>query len=217
MDEAKVEAEGLKPLTPEFERIVKVKDQKSVQEEIARLHSLGINALFNAGSTRDYKNSEEVTAEVFQGGLGLPDRDYYTKTDDKSKMLRDQYVKHVAKMFELMGEDAPKAAAAAQTVWALETRLAEASLTRVELRDPQKTYHRMTIAQLRELAPSFDWPAFFKGIGLPQKTDVNVGTPDFFKAVDKMLAGVPTADWQTYLRWHLIRNAAPALSSAFVD
>lgn len=217
MDEAKVEAEGLKPLAPEFELIAKVKDQKSLQEEIAHLHSLGINALFVDGSTQDYKNSNEVIAGVFQGGLGLPDRDYYTKTDDKSKMLRDQYVKHVARMFELMGDDAPKAAAAAQTVMALETRLAEASLTRVELRDPQKTYHRMTLAQLRELAPSFDWPAFFKGIGLTQKTDVNVGTPDFFKTVDKMLTDVPAADWQTYLRWHLINNTASTLPAAFVD
>ena len=217
MDEAKVEAEGLKPLAPEFELIAKVKDSKSLQDEIAHLHSLGINALFVSGSTRDYKNSEEVTAEVFQGGLGLPDRDYYTKADDKSRTIRDQYVKHVAKMFELMGDDATKAAAAAQTVLALETRLAEASLTRVERRDPQKTYHRMTLAQLRELTPNYDWPAFFKGIGLTQKADVNVGSPDFFKVVDKMLLDVPAADWQTYLRWHLVRNAAPALPAAFVD
>ena len=217
MDEAKVEAEGLKPLAPEFELIAKVKDPKSLQEEIAHLHSLGINALFVDGSTQDYKNSNEVIAGVFQGGLGLPDRDYYTKADDKSKMIRDQYVKHVAKMFELMGDDATKAAAAAQTVLALETRLAEASLTRVERRDPQKTYHRMTLAQLRELTPNYDWPAFYKGIGLTQKADVNVGSPDFFKTVDKMLLDVPAADWQTYLRWHLVRNAAPALPAAFVD
>jgi putative endopeptidase len=217
MDEAKVEAEGLKPLASEFELIAKIKDPKSLQEEIAHLHSLGINALFVDGSTQDYKNSNEVIAGVFQGGLGLPDRDYYTKADDKSRMIRDQYVKHVAKMFELMGDDATKAAAAAQTVMALETRLAEVSMTRVELRDPQKTYHRMTLAQLRELTPNYDWPAFYKGMGLTQKTDVNVGTPDFFKTVDKMLTDVPAADWQTYLRWHLVRNAAPALPAAFVD
>jgi putative endopeptidase len=217
MDEARVEAEGLKPLAAEFELIAKVKDPKSLQDEIAHLHSLGINALFVDGSTQDYKNSNEVIAGLFQGGLGLPDRDYYTKADDKSRMLRDQYVKHVARMFELTGDDAPKAAAAAQTVLALETRLAEASMTRVELRDPQKTYHRMALAQLRELTPQYDWPAFFKGIGLTQKTDINVGSPDFFKAVDKMLAEVPAADWQTYLRWHLVRYAAPSLPAAFVD
>src|SRR5207248_3080980 len=99
----------------------------TLQEEIGHLHSVGINALFTSGSTQDFKNSAEVTAEVNQGGLGLPDRDYYTKTDDKSKMLRDEYLKHVAKMFELMGDDAAKAAAESQTVMALETKLAEAS------------------------------------------------------------------------------------------
>src|ERR1700704_3986217 len=116
MDEAKIEAEGLKPLQPEFDRIAKIKDQKSLQEEIEHLHNLGINALFVPGSTQDFKNSAEVTADVDQGGLGLPDRDYYSKTDEKSKTIRDAYVKHVAKMFELMGDDATKAASEAQTV-----------------------------------------------------------------------------------------------------
>ena len=217
MDEAKVEADGLKPLAAEFDRIAKIKDQKTLQEEIAHLHFIGINAAFVDGSNQDFKNSAEVTAGVFQGGLGLPDRDYYTKTDDKSKMIRDQYLKHVAKMFELMGDDSGKAASEAQFIMGLETRLAEASMTRVELRNPQKLYHRMTMAQLHDLAPNFDWLAFFKGIGLKQKTDVNVGTPDFFKTLDQQLASVPIADWQTYLRWQLINNTAASLSSSFVD
>ena len=217
MDEARVESEGIKPLATEFQRIASIKDQKTLQEVITHLHFMGINALFVDGSNQDFKNSAEVTAGVFQGGLGMPDRDYYTKTDDKSKGLREQYLKHVAKMFELMGDDATKAAAAATTVMALETKLAEASLTRVEQRDPQKLYHRMTVAQLQELAPNFDWTAFFKGIGLKQKADVNVGSPEFFKVMNQQLAAVPMSDWQTYLRWHLINNTAATLSSPFVE
>ena len=217
MDESKIEADGIKALAPELERIAKINDQKSLQAVITHLHFTGINALFVDGSNQDFKNSSEITAGVFQGGLGLPDRDYYTKTDDKSKMIREQYLKHVAKMFELMGDEPAKAEAAATMIMALETKLAEASLTRVEQRNPEKLYHRMSVAQLSQLAPNFDWPSFFTGIGLRQKADVNVGSPEFFKVMNQQLSTVPIADWQTYLRWHLVNNTASSLSSAFVD
>jgi putative endopeptidase len=217
MDGASIEADGIKPLAEEMDRIAKIKDQKSLHQAITHLHFTGINALFIDGSTQDFKNSSEVTAGIFQGGLGLPDRDYYTKTDEKSKMIREQYLKHVARMFELMGDDAVKAESAANVVMALETKLAESSLTRVEQRNPEKLYHRMTFAQLSELAPNFDWPSFFTGIGIRQKVDVNVGSPEFFKAVNQLLTTVPMSDWQTYLRWHLVNNTATSLSSAFVD
>ena len=217
MDEAKVEADGLKPLAPELDRIAKIKDQKTLQDEIARLHSMGINVLFGTGSTQDFKNSAEVTAEVDQGGLGLPDRDYYLKTDEKSTHIKDEYIKHVAKMLELMGDDAAKAATETQTILALETKLAEASMTRVERREPANVYHRMTVTQLRELADGFDWPAYFKTIGVPPSADVNVTSPGFFKAMNQQLTSVPLADWQTYLRWHLINNTAQQLSAKFVD
>jgi predicted metalloendopeptidase len=217
MDEAKIEADGLKPLAPEFDRIAKIKDQKTLQEEIEHLHSIGLNALFVSGSTQDFKNSAEVTADVDQGGLGLPDRDYYTKTDEKSKTIKDAYVKHIAKMFELMGDDAAKAASEAQTIVALETKLAEASMTRVERREPANVYHRMTVAQMQELAPGFDWSGYFQTIGVPPKTDVNVESPAFFKAMNQQLSSASIADWQTYLRWHLINSTAGALSSKFVD
>jgi putative endopeptidase len=217
MDEAAIEAAGLKPLEPEFAAIAKINDQKSLQAYIAHLHTYGINVVFNSGSTQDFKNSAEVTEGVIQSGLGLPDRDYYTKTDDRSKMIRDEYLKHVARMFELMGDDADKAAAAAKTIMALETKMAEVSLTRVELRDPEKLYHRMTMVQMKDVAPGFDWPAYFKNIGLKREADVNVATPKFFDAMGKWLTDTPMADWQTYLRWHLINASAPALSSKFVD
>ncbi len=217
MDETKIEADGVKALAPELDRIAKITDQKSLQAVITHLHFTGINALFVDGSNQDFKNSSEITAGVFQGGIGLPDRDYYTKTDPKSVMIREQYLKHVAKMLELMGDEPAKAEAAAKMIMAFETKLAEASLTRVEQRDPEKLYHRMTIAQLGDLAPNFDWPSFFKGIGLQKRTDVNVGSPEFFKVMNQLLTTVSIADWQTYLRWHLVNNTAAALPSAFVD
>ena len=217
MDEAAIETAGLNPLASEFARIGKIKDQKTLLDEIIHLHSTGINILFVSGSTQDFKNSAEVTAEVDQGGLGLPDRDYYLKTDVKSTTIRGQYGTHVAKMFELIGDDAAKSAAEARTVMGLETKLAEASMTRVERREPANVYHRMTVAQLHDLAGGFDWPTYFQKMGVPPKTDVNVATPEFFKALNQQLTSVPMADWQTYLRWHLINNAATALPAKFVD
>ncbi len=217
MDETKIEAEGSKPIQPELALIAAIKDQPSLQQEIAHLHSMGINVLFNAGSTTDFKNSKEVTAGLFQGGLGLPDRDFYTRTDDRTKATREEYRKHIAKMLELLGDDASKAGIEAEAIMNLETKLAAASKTRVELRDPEKLYHRMPIDSVRELSPTFDWPLYFKRIGLSQKVDVNVATPDFFKAMDVELTARSIPDWQIYLRWHLVNNMASGLSSAFVD
>src|SRR6185503_15008938 len=150
MDETKIEADGIKALAAELDQISKITDQKTLQKVITHLHFIGINALFVDGSNQDFKNSSEITAGIFQGGLGLPDRDYYTKTDERSQMIRAQYLKHVAKMFELTGDEPTKADANAKMIMALETKLAEASLTRVEQRSPEKLYHRMTIAQLSE-------------------------------------------------------------------
>src|SRR5437764_2013734 len=138
MAEDEINAAGLKPLQPELARIEAIKDTKGVQAQVAHLHTVGLNTLFRHGSTQDAKNSAEVTFEVLQGGLGLPDRDYYFKDDDKSKTIRAEYLKHVAKMFELMGDKPAQAAAEAQTIMGIETKLAEASMTRVERRDPQK-------------------------------------------------------------------------------
>jgi putative endopeptidase len=218
MDEAKIEKEGIQPIAPVFERIAAIKDIKDLQNAIAHFHSVGLNVVFSSGSIQDFKNSAEVTFGIFQGGLGLPDRDYYLKPDDDSKKTREAYVKHVAKMFELLGDDATKAATEAQTVMAVETKLAEASMTRVERRLPANIYHPMTVAQLKELAPAFDWVGYMQNLGVSEKTNVNVGMPDFFtKAVNPMLTSVPISDWQTYLRWHVINYTASALSSPFVD
>jgi putative endopeptidase len=217
MDEAKIETDGLKPIQAELDLIAKIKDQASLQKEIAHLHEIGINAAFSSGSNQDFKNSAEVTAGIFQGGLGLPNRDYYFKTDEKSKTMRDEYLKHVAKMFELMGDDATKAAAQAQAVMNLETKLAEGSKTPVELREPEQNYHRMPMDKLSDVAPTINWVAYFQGTGLMQKPDVNVGQPEFFKTLNTQMTATSIADWQTYLRWNLINGTASGLAKKFVD
>jgi putative endopeptidase len=216
MDEAKIEAEGLKPLQAELDLIDKIADQKSLQMAIAHMHSYGYNVLFGSGSNRDFKNASETIIGISQGGLGLPTRDYYFKEDDRSKSIRNEYVKHVAKMFELMGDDTAKAASEAQAVMTLETKLAQASKAPVELRDPEKLYHRMPMTSVKDVAPGFDWVAYFQTVG-HSRADVNVSTPDFFKAMNTELTATSIADWKTYLRWNLINRAASGLSARFVD
>src|SRR5229473_1812384 len=216
MDEAKIEADGLKPIQAELDLINRVTDQKSLQAEIAHLHSFGYNAVFGSGSNRDFKNAADVIIGIQQGGLGLPTRDYYFKVDPRSKMIRDEYVKHVAKMFELMGDDSSKAASEAQAVMNLETKLAEASKAPVDLREPEKLYHRMPVTAVKDLAPTFDWVSYTRKVA-HSKADVNVATPDFFKAMETQLNERSMSDWQAYLRWNIINRAASGLSSKFVD
>ena len=134
-----------------------------------------------SGPTRTFKDSTQVIGRIDQGGLGLPERDYYTREDEKSKQIRAEYVQHVARMFELMGDDQAKAAAEAATVMALETKLAQASLTRVQRRDPNVVYHKMSLAQVKTLAPALSWAAYFESTGLAGKGEINVATPDFFR------------------------------------
>ncbi len=217
MDTKAIDAAGAKPLDPEFKRIDDIQTLSELQAEVARLQSDGVNVLFGFGSTQDEKNSTQVIAGADQGGLGLPDRDYYIKTDPKSQKLREEYVAHVQKMFELLGDNDQKSAAEAKTVMSIETRLAKASMTRVERRDPNKTYHKMNVSQLRALTPNFVWSDYFQKIGHPHISAVDVAEPEFFKEVNQLLKSVPLADWKIYLRWHLIHAAAPALSTKFVD
>ena len=217
MNEPQVNADGVKPLEPELKRIAAMSGLSDLQAEVARLQSEGVEAVFDFGSTQDAKNSSQVIGGADQGGLGLPDRDYYTKTDDKSKQIRQQYVEHVAKMLELLGDDSTKAAAEAKTVMALETRLAAASLTNVERRDPQKTYHKMSVSDLRGLTPNFSWTTYFEEIGHPNIESVDVTAPKFFAAVNEQLKAAPLDDWKTYLRWHVVDAAAAALSDPFVN
>src|SRR5690349_19640178 len=159
MDEKQINAAGAKPLDAEFGRIAGINNVAGLQAEVAHLQTVGVGALFQFGSTQDMKDSTRVIGGADQGGLGLPDRDYYTKTDDKSKQIRQQYQEHIAKMFALVGDDAAKSAVEAKTIVDLETRLAEASLTNVERRDPEKTYHKMSRPELQTLTPNWSWDA----------------------------------------------------------
>ncbi len=218
MDEKAIEAQGLSPLQPELDRIGRIASPADLQTEIARLQLGGANAVFAFGSEQDRKNSADVIAAAFQGGLGLPDRDYYLKADDESKEIRAKYVAHMTRMFALAGDSKAKAAAAAKTVLALETRMAGASMDRVERRDSDKTYNRMDAAALSRLTPNFSWPAYFRDLGMTAApAAVNVGQPKFFEAMSMLLGETPLEDWKTYLRWKLLVAAAPSLSSKFVD
>ena len=216
MDTTAIDAAGTKPIEAELLNIAQIKGAADLQAEVARLQGNGIDAMFRFSSRQDAKDSTQVIASAVQGGLGLPDRDYYVREDEKSKTLRDDYVKHVAKMFELLGDAGDKAAAEAGTVMALETSLAKASMSNVDRRDPNKTYHRMKLTELRALTPSFSWEAYFKATGHPQLAESNVGQPDFFKALDGQLTATPVEDWKTYLRWQLVDATAPGLSEKFV-
>lgn len=217
MDESAIEAAGMRPIEPEFERIEQIQNVGGLQAEIERLQGFGVHSPFAVDSTQDFKNSTQVIGEIDQSGLGMPDRDYYTKDDAKSKQTREEYVKHVARMFELMGETPALASADTKTVMDIETKLAQASLTRVQRRDPDAVYHPMNIAQLKTLAPNFEWESYLETFGLAGKGDINVATPDFFKELSGMMTAISLADWKTYLRWHVINAAAPYLSSKFVD
>jgi putative endopeptidase len=217
MDESQVESAGLKPLAPEFARIAAIHDEPSLQAEMAKLVRSGAGTGFRFGAEQDYKDSSKEIASVGQGGLGLPDRQYYLKDDEKTTKLRDGYVQHVTNMMKLLGDDDARAAAEAKTILEIETRLAKASTDRAALRDPLNRYHKMTVAQARELTPHFGWEEYFKEAGAPAVTELNVGQPDFFKEFDAAIASVPMDDWKIYLRWHLVHSNAPELPAKFVE
>ncbi len=217
MDEAKIEALGSTPLAPEIAVINKMKSERDLPATLAHLHRIGVPGIFNFGAAQDFKNSSSVIAITGQGGLGLPDRDFYLKDDAKSKLTRDAYVSHITNMFKLLGDSADQSAAEAQTVMKIETQLAQVSLDRVARRDASKQYHKMNAADLKNVMPNFDWATYIKKLGVPKFTEINVAHPDFFKGVDPMLKSVSIDDWKTYLRWHLVRDAAEALSAPFVN
>jgi putative endopeptidase len=214
MDTKRRDEAGVRALDPFLKRIDAVKDSASLQDTMAYLQTYNIDAAFGIGSLSDFKNADQVIAIVGQGGLGLPERDYYLKDDAKSKEIRDEYLKHVTRMFELTGDDAAKAAAHARAVMAIETRLAGASLTNVELRNPANSYNVMTAAERKALTPAFDWERYLDNVGLSKSVPLNVAHPKFFKELDAMLGAVAIDDWKAYLRWRLVSNLSGSLTSA---
>jgi putative endopeptidase len=217
MDEKTIEAVRTKPLEDEFKSIDAIKDRNDLLKEVAHLHTIGVDAFFDFSSGQDAKDSTREIAQAVQGGLGMPDRDYYTKTDEASKKLRNQYVDHVAKMLTILGEPSATASDHARKILALETKLAEASRTRVQLRDPQKNYNKMPLSQLQNLTPDWNWSDYFKDISLLAPPNINVHQPEFFKTADDVFKSTPIEDWKAYLRWHLINATAGELSKDFVD
>lgn len=217
MDEQKANAAGSKPLQPVFDRIDKISSREDLVKTMAYLHVLGVNAAFRFGPEADLHHSTMQIAAVHQGGLGLPDRDYYLKDDAKSVEQREKYVGHIARIFELLGDNGQTAAAKAKTVMTIETALAQAAMDRVAFRNPENRDHPMTQQQLAELAPGLDFNQYFTATGAPAISKVNVVAPDFFKALNGQIDSVPLNDWKTYLRWHLVHTYAPWLSAPFVE
>jgi putative endopeptidase len=215
MDEPTANRKGTAPLQPYLKRIAAIKDRAGVVDTVAWLHLHGVGALFNFGSSPDLKNANQVIANVDQGGISLPDRDYYLL--DKHAERRAKYVEHVQKMFELLGDTRDTAAASAQKVMAIETQLAKAAMDRTLRRDPKNLDHKMRTDELIASAPNFEFARYFKASGSPAFVELNNVNPEFFKQVDHVLANTPVEDWKTYLRWRVVRRSAPFLSADFVN
>lgn len=218
MNEAAVDKAGAEPLKPQLDAIAALKDKKSLAALLAQEHlsTNGSGLLFNFGSDQDFSDSSQVIAFALAGGLGLPDRDYYTKTDKKSEEIRQKYLAHVANMLELLGDTPAVAKNEAESIMRIETALAKASLTRVERRDPHKLFHKMDRAQLQALTPNFDWNTYLKIAGVPEVQTFNVTQPEFYKEVERQVQSNSLADLKNYLRWHVASANAPFLSSQFV-
>jgi putative endopeptidase len=217
MDETTAEKRGLAAIQPQLDAIARLTSVRDMAALVAGLPlPFGRTVLFAAGSTQDPDNSEQEIADLDQGGLGLPDRDYYTKDDAKSKEIRERYVQHVQKIFEMLGDSAQTAKQNSETIMRLETALAKASWTRVERRDPYKLKNKMKLADLSQLAPNFDWATYYREIRYPKFETLNVDAPAFYKQVNTELASEPLENWKVYLRFHVADGYSPFLSSSFV-
>jgi predicted metalloendopeptidase len=219
MDEDSINKKGAAVLDPDFDRIAALKSKDDLPGVLAQLHREQAGGLFRFDSGPDFKNAKEIIAQADQGGLALPDRDYYLKTDPKSVELRKAYIEHVTNMFKLLGDAPDKAAAEANTVMNIETALAKGAMDRVERREPTKIYHKMSANEWQALTPSFAWPKFLADIGAPPLTSLNVVVPDFFKALQDELTSANLDDLKIYLRWRVVHQAAAmnVLPDAFVN
>jgi len=215
MDTVTIAKQGFTPLANEFARIEAARNVDELTTTIGHLQYIGVGALYYLGIGQDEKNSDKYSVHLFQGGLGLPDRDYYDDTDDHAKMLRREYVAHVGKMFRLLGDGSAKAAANAATVMAIETELAASSRKLADLRDPIKNYNAMAVSSLDTLVPSIRWRTHFAAAQIDGVDSVVVGQPEFFQAAEKSLRTRPLSEWKTYLRWQLAHNFAAEAGGNF--
>jgi endothelin-converting enzyme/putative endopeptidase len=204
MDQKTIDSRGITPLKPQMDRIAGLSNRNQLTELVSYLYRAGVPAFFNFGSEQDAKDSTKVIAGLDQGGISLPDRDYYLKTDQKSVDLRKQYEAHVEKMFELLGSTPADAAKKAAAVLSIETALAEGSFDRVTRRDPEKVYHKMTVKELTALAPDFDWAKFFKAVGAPPINSLDVSVPPFEKAMEGVIMSKSLDDIKAYLDWRMV-------------
>ncbi len=217
MDTAAINADGLKPLRAELDRIDALKNKNELPALLAHYQKISVNAFFDLGSMQDFKDATKEIAVVDQGGLGLPEKDYYLRNDAKSAQLRQQYTQHIANMLHLYGEPADKAAADAKAVMALETSMAKASMGIVDRRDPYKTYHIETLSTLASTDPGLDWDALLHAAGTPPIQDLNVANPAYFQALNGILEQADMATVRNYLRAHLLDSFASRLPTAFDD
>lgn len=216
MDQAAIDKLGLAPAQPTLRDIDAIKDRAGLEAMIGRFHGLGIFVPFGMVSTQDNHNPTEITANVFASGLGMPDRDYYLKPEDRFKDARDKYLVHIAKVLKLAGYKDDAATAAAKTIFAMETKFAEATLDNVALRDPAATDHRINFDALQKMAPSFDWGRFFDQARIP-RSELNVTEPKFLAEFDRQMKETPLADWKTYMKWQFLAAASPSLSTPFAS
>ncbi len=217
MNESTADSKGSSPLKPMLDRIAAISNRDQLVETLAYMHAMGVAALFGFGAQPDLHNASVLIAGVSQGGLGLPDRDYYINQDPKSQETRRKYLEHMANIFALLGDDSVTAKKEAQAVLAIETKLAEAAFERVKMRDPKNRDHKMKVSELTALAPGFEFERFFASTGAPTFMEVNVVPPDFFQKVNGALDSIPLSDWKTYLRWHAAHTASALLSDKFVQ
>jgi putative endopeptidase len=217
MDIESIDHLGVLPLAPIFAKISTIETVKDLLSTIAYLHTIGVDVLFSFGSMQDFQDSTIMIGTLNQGGLGLPDRDYYLKSDDKFKQIRKAYVEHIAKMFQLLGDSAEKATNEAQVVMDIETKLASASMSQVEMRDPHAIYHVKTITELDKTTANFSWSKYLIAREQQGIKSLNYATPNFFISMNQLLQNISLDDWKIYLRWHLIDDYASYLSKPFVD
>jgi predicted metalloendopeptidase len=215
MDTKGIDQRGLAPVKPELDRIGALENSLDVVHELAHLHQIGIPALFNFGARPDAKDSNRTIAQLGQGGLSLPDREYYLKTDPKSVEIRKRFLEHVAKMFQSTGDSADAARLKADMLLEIEATLARDSMDRVSQRDPSKTYHILNLKELAALTPNFDWKMYFDALGAPAFETLNVSQPDYFKQISVDVAQQPLEAWRAYFAFHLLRAYASALPDSF--
>ncbi len=206
----------IKPLSSLRARISTISSMKELEACVAELHRVGVGVLWSAMVDQDAKNSEQYLLHLVQDGLGMPDRDYYLKDDKESARVRTAYLSHVERLFMLMGKDARSAKKDVETILRIETSLAKASMAKEDRRDPDKTYHKMTIAKLVKLAPSIDWKVYLKRTDGQNVKELIVMQPAFLAAASNLLKNIPLEDWKTYLEWHLVNDFSGALSIPFV-